>query len=155
MPIDARHEISRRHGDAAAGRRRLWTFEPATQPARAGQARLGGVAVAELCSVLPRKEQGLLRETGHRPPVRPPDQFVRRDGLTLKDVKVLKLDATLLPNALKNGSVDAAITSEPYITQMVVSGAGRVWKRGEDLEPKGQNGVLVFGSRLLDKNPKL
>jgi NitT/TauT family transport system substrate-binding protein len=78
------------------------------------------------------------------------DQFLHTDGLSLKDVRVVNIEGSLLPKALQSGAVDVAATSEPWLTTVQEAGAGRIWKRNEDLVPGGgsQNGVLIFGSRL-------
>lgn len=46
------------------------------------------------------------------------DVILRQYGLTLKDIKVSKISNANMPAAVKNGAVDAALTSVPYTKVM-------------------------------------
>lgn len=52
------------------------------------------------------------------------DVILRQHGVTLKDVTVSKIANTDMPAALKNGAVDAALTSAPYTEVIEEAGNG-------------------------------
>jgi len=75
-------------------------------------------------------------------------------NLTPNDVEVIDLDYPSAVIALKNSAVDAAILTEPYLTQAMNSGAAVVLVPGSVFSPDFPFPVY-YGTAFLDKNPEL
>lgn len=76
-------------------------------------------------------------------------------GLKLEDMVVDDIPSSALIDALKNGSIDIANASEPWVTRIVQSGAGFLWKSANEVAPDFQVGVMLFGPTLLEKDRQL
>jgi NitT/TauT family transport system substrate-binding protein len=57
--------------------------------------------------------------------------------------------------ALAGGSLDVGVMSEPILTRSLEQGTVRLWRGLGDLYPDAQQGILVFGPRLLDRERDL
>ncbi len=54
--------------------------------------------------------------------------------------------------ALANGTLDVAFVSEPFISRVIDSGGGQMWKSAAEIAPNFSLGVITFGPNLLDKD---
>lgn len=74
-------------------------------------------------------------------------------GLGLRDIHIEYIaNAAVEMEALRNGRIDVAVVSEPWVTRIEQTGAGRTWQRISARIPGFQSGVIAFGSTLLVKN---
>jgi NitT/TauT family transport system substrate-binding protein len=48
--------------------------------------------------------------------------------------------------ALANGGIDAAMSIEPNMTDLVERGVGRIWVRNDEVIPNQQNAVLLYAT---------
>lgn len=83
--------------------------------------------------------------------------FVRalaQGNMTQDDVEMVKMDYPSAVVAFKNGAIDAAVLTEPYITQTISGGSAVVLMPGQDFIP-GYALPLVYGPSILDKNPDI
>jgi NitT/TauT family transport system substrate-binding protein len=82
--------------------------------------------------------------------------FVRalaKGNLTQDDVELVKMDYPSAVVAFENGAIDAAVLTEPYITQTVSSGSAVVLLPGDEYIP-GYALPLVYGPSILERNPE-
>jgi NitT/TauT family transport system substrate-binding protein len=56
-------------------------------------------------------------------------------------------------DALKNGSLDASFTSEPWVTRFADQSGAKTWKGFEEILPDAQYGAIFFGPNLLRDDP--
>lgn len=73
-------------------------------------------------------------------------------GLTEDDVEIVDLDDNIAIEAMLDGTIDVAVTSEPRISSATSRGAV-VWMGGEDVVPEYPIGVLAFGPTIIDDDP--
>ncbi len=81
------------------------------------------------------------------------DKLLESAGLGLEAIEVADVPDAALPGALSQGAIDLAVTSEPWITHILRSGHGVIWKRVEDVAPGAQYAFIAYGPTLLDRNP--
>ena len=75
-------------------------------------------------------------------------------GLTLDDITIVDLpEGAVVADALRNGSVDAAIALEPWVTRNLQAGNAVVFAAAEQVAPDFQHMVAAFGPSLLAGNP--
>jgi NitT/TauT family transport system substrate-binding protein len=77
-----------------------------------------------------------------------------KGGLTIDDVEVETMGYPDMMTALANGSVDAAVVVEPFVTQAVSRNLGVRWHGTEDFYPNAMRGVLMYGPALVSQNPE-
>ena len=75
-------------------------------------------------------------------------------NLTIDDIQVGNMDYASSVVAFDNGAIDAAVLTEPYITQVLNRGSAVVLLSGEDFLP-GYSYPLYYGPAILDQNPEL
>lgn len=68
--------------------------------------------------------------------------------LTIKDVNRVFLPAGEQVAALKNGSADAGISVEPYVTSMVEDGVAVRLPKSDEFYPEQQTSVLLYGEQF-------
>jgi NitT/TauT family transport system substrate-binding protein len=78
------------------------------------------------------------------------DLLLKPVGLSTADVQVVDLATPDRVAGIKNGSIDIAFFPEPYVTQLVNSGAGVIWKPFEQYMPNYQLGILMYGKSMLE-----
>ena len=81
--------------------------------------------------------------------------LLERAGLTFDDVELVDIPSAAKPDAYIKNLVDITTQSEPWITRIVRTGHGRVWRSVADVLPGRQSTFLVFGRRILDDRPDL
>jgi len=81
------------------------------------------------------------------------EKLLNRVHLTLNDVEILDIADNLEPEALEKGTIDVAVTSEPWIARILRAGQAVVWMSAQEVIPDFQFGVIVYGPTLLERNP--
>lgn len=79
--------------------------------------------------------------------------FLKKAGLTMKDVKLEELGFADMVPALKNGSVDAAVAIEPSATLAVRSGGAVKVAGSDEVFPGEQSAAIMFGDRFIKDDP--
>jgi len=81
------------------------------------------------------------------------DQALRPAGLTIDDIRIVNLPESSAVEAVRSGSVDVTLVSEPYLSQLAASPEAAVWKRTNEMFPDYQISVMMYGPTLLDTRP--
>jgi NitT/TauT family transport system substrate-binding protein len=82
------------------------------------------------------------------------DTLLKSGGLSLADVTYVDFNSSpVVMEAFKNGELDVAFESEPWLTRNVDSGNSVIWRDVKDLIPEAQFAVIIFGPNMLEKNP--
>ena len=76
------------------------------------------------------------------------DAYLRKGGLTIKDVSLVPLPFPDMQAALESGRVDVAQPIEPWLTRIVESGAAKQLVRYDEVVPGQQNAVLLFSEQF-------
>jgi NitT/TauT family transport system substrate-binding protein len=80
-------------------------------------------------------------------------KILGQTGLTTKDIEVINIPNPARLEAIGDGSLDLAVTGEPWVTRILRTGSAEVWMPAEQVIPDFQFGFIVFGPNLLEKNP--
>ncbi len=80
------------------------------------------------------------------------ETFLSSKGLTLSDLRLARLPEASAAEALMDGSLDFSHIVEPYLSRVARSGRAVVWIPVQDVIPGAQQGTLMFGPTLLEKN---
>jgi len=75
-------------------------------------------------------------------------------NLSGDDVETVDMDFTSIIPAFKNGAIDAALVTEPYVTQSITSDAAVVLVPAQEFLPEWPL-PLYYGPAVLDKDPEL
>lgn len=75
-------------------------------------------------------------------------------NLSNKDVETMDMDWNMVVPAFKTGAIDAALLTDPYMTQAIDSGSAVVLVPGKDFLPDWPL-PLYYGPAILDKDPEL
>lgn len=81
--------------------------------------------------------------------------LLKKAGLTANDVKVAYLAYPDQLVALKNGSVDAAVSLEPFATQAVESGAAVRIMGDDEFYPNQEISVIMYGGSFVKNHRDL
>jgi NitT/TauT family transport system substrate-binding protein len=76
--------------------------------------------------------------------------FLKTGGLTVKDVNVVTMAHADMVTALANGSIDAGLPIEPFVTKAVANGVATIWKRDDEIAPRQQVAVVLYGPRFAE-----
>ena len=79
------------------------------------------------------------------------DTYLKKGGLTVKDVNIVTMAFPDMRNALANGSIDMAIPIEPTVTQILQSGSGVLLQRDDVVSPKHQVAVILYGPKFVEQ----
>ena len=79
------------------------------------------------------------------------DTYLRTGGLTIKDVNVVAVPHADMLLALKNGSIDAGLPIEPFVSRIVAANAGTVLTRNDTITPGHQTAVVLFSEALAKR----
>ena len=74
--------------------------------------------------------------------------ILKSGGLTLKDVDALPLAFPDQVKALANKSIDASVTTEPFIQDILAKDVGVVFKRMDEFIPNQQTAVVMFSPKF-------
>jgi NitT/TauT family transport system substrate-binding protein len=83
------------------------------------------------------------------------DTFLRSGGLTIKDVNVVTIAHADMGQALSNGSIDMGMPIEPFVTQYAEKGIAAIWHRNDEVFPRQQVAVVLYGPKFLADRPEL
>jgi NitT/TauT family transport system substrate-binding protein len=81
------------------------------------------------------------------------EKLISKVGLTLADIETVDIPDALLPEAMKKGTIDLAVTAEPWLTRILQTESAINWVQSQQVIPGFQFGFLVYGPSLLEKNP--
>jgi NitT/TauT family transport system substrate-binding protein len=73
--------------------------------------------------------------------------------LTLEDVQTVDLSSPVKLEAFREGTVDVAYASEPWVTRISEAGDAVLWMPGTQVVPGFQLGFILYGPALLEDNP--
>lgn len=76
-------------------------------------------------------------------------------GLDRDAIEVHHLTGEMENQALVQGGIDVSTTSGASLQALLDSGRAAVWLRAQDLVPDGQAFVVLYGPRLLDRDPEI
>ena len=83
------------------------------------------------------------------------EKYLKRGGLTLDDVRFVKLSWGDMNIGLSNGSIDATIQVEPLVAKAVEKNIA-VRVMGDDkVYPNQQSAVIMYSPVLINKHPEL
>ncbi len=77
--------------------------------------------------------------------------FLQTGGLGIQDIRIVTMPFPDMAAAMANGSIDAAVLTEPFMTNIVEKGIGAIWKREDEIIPKRQISVVLYSPRLQEK----
>ncbi len=80
------------------------------------------------------------------------DTLLHSAGLTMDDISTVDLDDPAVIEGFKQGTLDVASISDPWLTRAVDSGAAVLWKSSAELALGFQYSVVLYGPNLLQKN---
>lgn len=80
-------------------------------------------------------------------------KFLEAEGLTANDVELLNLSPGDIYTSLESGSIDGAVTWEPYITNSVSSGVADIIQDGTGY--KYNVNVIIGDAAFLEKYPEI
>ncbi len=79
------------------------------------------------------------------------DAYLRQAGLTEKDVNLVAVPHADMLQALKNGSIDAGLPIEPFVSRIVAAGVGSVLVRDDSVTPGHQVAVVLFSEKFVQQ----
>jgi NitT/TauT family transport system substrate-binding protein len=82
-------------------------------------------------------------------------KILESGGLTLSDVEITKLSPQDCITAFANGALEVAMLGDPHYAQAKSLGYAEILKSFGNLIPGFQQGFVIFGPNLLDKNPEV
>lgn len=80
------------------------------------------------------------------------DKYLRKVGLSLKDVDATVVDPPNMEDALKIGNIDAFIVAEPFGAKAHLHGVGRVLVLTKDIVDKHVECIVVVRNQFLKQN---
>jgi NitT/TauT family transport system substrate-binding protein len=82
------------------------------------------------------------------------DLLLKSGGYSLSDIKYVDFNSSpVVMEAFKNGAVDLAAESEPWLSRNVNTGNAVIWKDYAELAPDFQFAFIIFGKTMLKDNP--
>ncbi len=79
------------------------------------------------------------------------DAYLRKGGLTIKDVNVVVVPHADMLAALRNGSIDVGLPIEPHVARIVEAGVGKVLVRDDAVTPGHQTAVMLFSEKIAEQ----
>lgn len=83
------------------------------------------------------------------------EKYLQKAGLTLDDVRFVKLGWADMNIALSNGSIDATIQVEPLVAKAVEKDIAVRVMGDDEVYPNQQSAVIMYSPHFIDKQPKL
>jgi NitT/TauT family transport system substrate-binding protein len=81
------------------------------------------------------------------------DIVLGQSGLSSADVRKENIGSRDEPDAFRNGSIDAALPSEPWVTRITNAGVASMWIPVKEIVPDLQWAGIYYGPTLLQENP--
>jgi NitT/TauT family transport system substrate-binding protein len=82
-------------------------------------------------------------------------QYVKAAGLSLDDLEVVVMGYPDTPQAFANGSIDAGLILEPFVTRIVADGSGIVLERKDKIQPGHQGAIVLYSPLFAANEPDL
>jgi len=79
------------------------------------------------------------------------DRFLKKAGLTGKDVEYVKLSYAEMNTTLKTKSLDATIQLEPFVAQAELGGFAKRIAGSSEVHPGQQSAVIFYGPGFIQK----
>src|SRR5579875_1257035 len=79
--------------------------------------------------------------------------WLRRAGLSMDDVDPVEMGFPDQVNAMGNGSLDATISIEPFLTRILDLGVGTIYQRTDELIPGYQIAEVFYGGQFMQAQP--
>jgi NitT/TauT family transport system substrate-binding protein len=83
------------------------------------------------------------------------EQYLKTGGLALADVEVVAMSYADTPQAFANGSIDAGVILEPFVTKIVSDGSGVILERKDKLQPGHQGALVLYAPQFVKEQPEL
>ena len=83
------------------------------------------------------------------------EKYLHKAGLTLDDVKFVKLSWADMNIALSNGAIDATIQVEPLVARAVEKGIAVRVMGDDEVYPNQQSAVIMYSPVFIEKQPEL
>jgi NitT/TauT family transport system substrate-binding protein len=80
--------------------------------------------------------------------------YLAQGGLTLSDLNLEQMAFPDMMPALSNGSVDAAIIVEPFLTLVQQAGVGARWLYDYEVNPDHQVAAILYGPDFVREQPE-
>ena len=80
------------------------------------------------------------------------DLVLEQAGLTYDDIEVVDVSNPALIGAMANGTIDLAVTSEPWVTRLIDEADAEMWLPYGEIAPGFQMGYVAYGPNLLEEN---
>jgi len=80
--------------------------------------------------------------------------MLRQFGLTLEDIEMVNLRNPTKMAAISEGTLDLAVTAEPWLTRISKIPGARVLMPAEEVIPDYQVAILAYGPSFLEKDPE-
>jgi NitT/TauT family transport system substrate-binding protein len=81
--------------------------------------------------------------------------WLQRSGLSMNDVEPVEMGFPDQIPAMGNGSLDATISIEPFLTRIVDTGAGVVYQRTDELIPGYQVAEVFYSGQFMRAQPEI
>jgi NitT/TauT family transport system substrate-binding protein len=81
--------------------------------------------------------------------------WLRPHGLTVDDVDVVELGFGEHASALAGGSIDAAVSLEPFITRILDAGIATLYERNDTLVPGQQLGEVIYSTQFATERAEV
>lgn len=81
------------------------------------------------------------------------DKYLRKDGLSLKDVDATVVDPPYMEESMKLGKIDAFIVAEPFGARAHLHGVGKVLVLTKDIVNNHVECIVVVNNKFLKENP--
>jgi NitT/TauT family transport system substrate-binding protein len=81
--------------------------------------------------------------------------WLRQSGLTLDDVDVVELNFGDHATALGGRSIEAAVSIEPFLTNILDEGLGTLYQRTDEMLPNYQVGEVIYSGQFAQQRPEI
>ena len=81
------------------------------------------------------------------------DRLLSQVGLKPDEIEKIVVPPPAQMNALEKRRIDFMVTTEPWLTRIIRSGHGVLWKRVQDVIPDFDYAFVRYGPSFLEKNP--
>jgi len=77
------------------------------------------------------------------------ERFLKKAGLTEKDIKYVKMSYAEMNVALKTKTIDATIQLEPYLTKAKLDGIADIVASATEVHPKQQSAAIFYSPQMI------
>lgn len=81
-------------------------------------------------------------------------EMLKKEGLSLNDVKIVELAPPEMPSALTQKQIAAYCVAEPFGAKAVILGSGKIMYKSEELWPDSACCALVLNGKFLKNKPE-